>query len=109
MYARLVAAGLLLAALVGAWWYVDGLRTDLAACSEARLQLQARLDEQSRTVTRWAESQRVAMRRGDQALSAARDGTRVQQAAVDALQARILASPGANCGQAIAEIREQLR
>jgi hypothetical protein len=109
MYARLVAAGLLLAALVGAWWYVDGLRTDLATYRDAKVELQGRLDEQSRMVARWSESQRQAIQRADQALKAARDDTRAQQGAVDALQARILASAGVTCGQAIAEIREQLR
>jgi hypothetical protein len=105
----MVAAGLVVAAIAAAWLYVDGLRTDLATYRDAKVELQGRLDEQSRMVARWSESQRQAIQRADQALKAARDDTRAQQGAIDALQARILASAGVTCGQAIAEIREQLR
>ena len=109
MWPRLVLAGVVVASIAAAWLYVDGLRTDLATYRDAKVELQGRLDEQSRMVARWSESQRQAIQRADQALKAARDDTRAQQGAVDALQARILASAGATCGQAIAEIREQLR
>ena len=109
MGARLIAAGLLLAALAGAWWYVEALRGDLAASQLEVAGLKGQLAEQNRLVARWSSTQEEAMRQAARARYAARLDIRAQQAVVDALQARILASAGATCNQAIAEIREQLR
>lgn len=101
MYARLIGIGLIVAAVLGAWWYVSSLRSENEELRTAKTVLETKIADQNAGIE-------ALKREGEQRLAAAQVEIDAAQAATVAAKKKATiiykqppSTPGDNCKSAL--------
>ena len=101
LYARLIAIGLIMAALAGAWFYVSHLRAENAELTQQVAILGAKLDEQNKAVEAWKAEADKRQKAGEEALKLAQAETVKAKAKAGSFYKAKPSTPGDNCKSAL--------
>ena len=101
MYARVIIIGLIVASVLGAWWYVSNLRSENAELLKAKIELEAKIIDQNAGIE-------ALKTEGEQRLAAAKVEIEAAEAATVAAKKKATviyktkpSTPGDNCKSAL--------
>lgn len=108
-YAALALVVVFAALAFTMWLRGKGLEADLRTCQKAKAEAEGKIVLQNQEIDGWKSAAVDAEQRGAVALRKARVVSQAVRPRSDTLQARILASAGQSCSDAMREIRGELK
>jgi uncharacterized protein HemX len=89
-------------------WQAHQADKALDLCNANKATLEAKIDEQNRSIETWATAASAATANTAKALLAAQEVSKSKAGQIAALQAQIKASPNLSCTDAVRQVRERL-
>lgn len=101
MYARLIGIGLIVAAVLGAWWYVSNLRSEITELHDANLILESKITSQNAGIESLKIEGEERLAEAQKTIDAAKAATVIARKKATVIYRTLPSTPGDNCKSAL--------